>query len=393
MTNRDIRNNPWGLPHSSGCASETSRSHTRQAVILNSHQCKQPLGSDRWIENTAAAVAYATGGNFTIMTSFGINTYELVIYLGAVLGSRMLILVPSSNDLDSEMVRTLIRQFNLNPSQVAFHAVRAESPASKSWWLERDRVAISQSDLILPVCINPSGRLRQLVGEFAKPGAMVDDRFSIPYRKSPHRLYHRVDRSRIIVAKESPWHFVTHWTRSFNGPWPGQNLYDYYRMVTESGDSYSHSALNTLERILVDNEIRGTSEHIRGGYSVVSLTGSHPADAVDLMRWRARFMRWNFEPYGIAIDIDRALSTGIRPVIYGDSELFDTLPEAERPYYQNIGQKPANWENEREWRYHGDLRLSDLKSGAVKIIVRRESEIDKIRQLTSLEVIALTDEG
>ncbi len=392
MIDRNVRGNCGRTTDLDRVPSDAAFGQTKKALILNSHQSKQPIGSDSWVENTVAAVAYAAGCNFTIVTSFGINTYELVTYLGSTLGSRMIVLIPAANGVDSQIVWTLAHEFNLSPSKVVFHPVETNSLNSKGWWPERDRVAIGLSDLILPVSLSPSGKLDRLIREFKRPEAFVDRRFAVPYRKSARRIFRPIDASGVTVGKDAPWRFVTHWTRSFNGPWPNQSLQDYYRMVAASRDTYSHSALNTLKRIVRSKQIVGTSRHIRGGYSVVSFTDHHPADAIKLMRWRARFLRWNFEPYGIAIDIDYADFMRIMRVSYGAPGLYSELPESKRPYFQNTGRKQADWTKEHEWRYHGNLSLAEAGSDKVKIIVRKKSEVTEVQRLTSFEVIALTRE-
>ena len=372
--------------------SSIDRSGGTTALILNSRQGKQPLGSDRWVENTCAAAAYAIGKNYTLITSCGINTYDLVTYLGATFDARMIILVPPAEKGDLRTVMHVLDQFNLNASKVSFLTVEVDSKTPKGWWLVRDRTAISLSDLILPVSVNPTGNLAGMLKESQKSGATIDNRFSVQYERPRRRLYSPIDRSSLAITEDSPWPYITHWTRSFNGPWPDQKLYDYYRMVTGGGMSYSHNALNSLRNILQSGVIFGTNEHIRRGYNVVSFTDHHPADAIKLMKWRARFVRWNFEPYGIAIDRICAESLGVRPVIYGTVAEFAELSESNKPYYQSVGEKGGDWKPEHEWRFYGNLSLASIPSDRMKIIVRNESDISVVQDLTSSEVIALTDE-
>jgi hypothetical protein len=368
------------------------KSDTRTALILNSRQGKQPLGSERWVENTCAATAYAIGKNYTLITSFGINTYDLVAYLGAAYDARMILLVPSVEMGDMQTVMHVLDQFNLNASKVSFLPIETDTRTPKGWWLERDRTAIGLSDLILPVSVNPTGNLAEMIEDSKGSGATIDDRFSVRYERSSRRLYSPVYQSSLAITRDSPWPYITHWTRSFNGPWPGQKLHDYYRMVTCSEMSYSHSGPNSLKNILQCGVIFGTSQRIRQGYNVVSFTDHHPAEAIKLMKWRARFVRWNFEPYGVAIDRAYAEFLGIRPVIYGASSEFAGLPERDKPYFQNLGEKGGDWKPEQEWRFHGNLSLGSIPPDKMRIIVRKESEIFAVEGLTSSEIVALTNE-
>jgi hypothetical protein len=232
-----------------------------------------------------------------------------------------------------------------------------------------------------------------MIKECERSGVTVDDRFSIRYERPRRRLYSPVDQSSLAITRDIPWPYITHWTRSFNGPWPDQKLFDYYRMVTGSGENYSHSALNSLRNILQCGKIFGTSAHIRQGYNVVSFTDHHPADAIKLMKWRARFVRWNFEPYGIAIDRTYSESLDIRPVIYGTSSEFGDLSDCDKPYFQNAGEKGGDWRPENEWRYSGDLSLTGIPPDRMRIIVRKQSEIAAVESLTSSRIVALTNES
>lgn len=366
----------------------TGRPGGRTALILNSRQGKQPTGGDLWVENTSAAVAYAVGQNLTLVTSLGMNTYEFVTYLGSALGARMILLVPARSDFKNRIVE----QFNLDRTKVIFQEVESKRSTPKDWWLERDRRAMELADLILPISINPGGNLAKMIESVERSSITIDRRFAVPYSKWKDRLFNPVDESCLAIPGQTEWPYLTHWTHTFHGPWPNQRAYDYYRMVLNSREHYSHTALNSLRNILTCKKVFATSEHIRGGYEVVSFTDHHPTDAVRLMKWRARFVRWNFEPYGVAIDTEYAQSIGIRPVTYGSSKSYTALSENDKPYFQNEGEKAGDWKPEREWRLHGDLDLRKIPYDKMKVIVRRKSEIDQVQDLTSSEIIPLTDE-
>ncbi|MBU1318501.1 MAG: hypothetical protein KKG33_03275 [candidate division Zixibacteria bacterium] len=359
------------------------------ALILNSRQSKQPTGSDAWVVNTIAAANYAACEGFGLISSVGMNTYELVTYLASKLEVPLDLIVPSSM---SGSPNELLESFDLNNSITRISAVESSGKSSKDWWLDRDRTAIGNADLVLPVSVNPEGNLAMMIAGHARCDAVTDHTFSTPYTKSSRRLYNPPDKSSIVISKHESWDYLTHWTRSFDGPWPNQKSFDYYDEMIASAGSYSHRALNSLKNILQTSKIFGTGERIQGGYEVVSLTERHPADAVTLMKWRARFVRWNFEPYGIAIERNFAESIGIRPVIYATPNIFQNMRDCDKPYFQNKGEKSGNWEPEQEWRFHGDIDLSELPADKAKIIVRKGSEINEVRELTSCEVVALTNE-
>ncbi len=364
----------------------------KTALILNSRQSKQPVGSDQWVVNTIAATKYAVDNGYALICSYGMNTWELLTYLSSKLSANAVVLVPDTPETETEIIPHLMEQYRFDKGNIDFHRVHSTGKSKKSWWINRDETAIELSDLILPVSVNPSGNLWGMISEIEEFESLLDERFAITHKKSAVKRYAKIDASHLRMERSTSWNYITHWTRSFDGPWPGQDAYDYYDMQIAHTMEYSHSALNTLRHILRTGRICGSSNHIRGGFRVVSLTDHHPVDAVKLMKWRARFVRWNFEPYGIAIDREIAKTLGIRPVIYGMSSTYLELPADDRPFFQNVGEKAGDWEPEREWRHYGDIDLSLIPSDKIKIIVRRENEIAAVQELTASEIIALTDE-
>ncbi len=364
----------------------------KTALILNSRQTKQPIGADPWVRNTVAAVEHAIQSEFTILTSVGMNTYELVLYLASRSGARMIVLLPPASVSDNVTAAEIIRDFHLDPRRCSFVPITDAGKRPKDWWIERDSIAIRAADIILPVSVNPDGTLARLIRLHKKAEAAVDESFSSPYDLHRRGTYLPIDPSTISPIDGKTWNSLTHWTRSLSGPWPDETKYDFYRSVAESDEVYSHSALATLENILRSGVLCGSAQKIRGEFKVVPFTDLSPCEAVKLMRWRARFVRWNFEPYGIAVDRDCARSIGIRPVIYARPADHANLPDEDKPYFQNMGERGGDWKPEREWRYHGDVRLSAIPASKMKIIVRRPSEIDQIQHLTSSEVISLTTE-
>jgi hypothetical protein len=170
---------------------------------------------------------------------------------------------------------------------------------------------------------------------------------------------------------------------------PGETASSFYRDLLES-DEYPRSALRVLQRIVVEGCIRASQRFIRGGYAVVSLTAHDPVAATKLMRWRKRYVYYNFEPYGIAIGREAALASGIRPVVYGDEATFAELPETDRPFFQKAGSEIADWTPEAEWRHLGGLHLNKLPKDQVRVIVFRPEEVCVISGVSDLEVVSLT---
>src|SRR5690606_5335027 len=97
-----------------------------------------------------------------------------------------------------------------------------------------------------------------------------------------------------------------------------------------------------------------------------------------------------FEPYGIAIAPGAAEPLSCRPVIYGSDELYEQLPPSERPFFQKAGSSVADWTPEAEWRVIGELRLTDIPSEEIRVIVYRQEEIAAIESACAFRVDAMT---
>jgi hypothetical protein len=365
-----------------------------KCVLLNSRQSKRPCRRDAWVAGTAKAVESLVGQGFTFITSVGLNTWELVIHLVNTSGGRQIIILPSGTESESRQSSdSVITDFQLDRTRCAFCTLPAKSRAGlrdKSFWKERDLRAVGLADVIVPISLRNGGSLEQLVAASLETGKQVIDDFRTDYRAADDQVRYRL-RNAIInpVFHQDNWNYLTHWTRSSHSPYPTETHAACYHDILMS-DSYPRSAFNTLARIVTDRTILSSPRFIRGGYSTVSFTALNPIEAIGLMRWRRRYVYYSFEPYGVAIDTDFARAVGLRPVIYGDDDLFEQLRDDEKPFYQKSGSAVADWLPEAEWRHVGDLSLTQFPNDKVHLITYTESEAASLRQMTEYEVIPLT---
>jgi hypothetical protein len=346
-------------------------------VILNSSQSKTPCGRDGWIVSTTRAVNDLLDGGHTLITSIGLVTWELVVYLAAARNAPQVIVSPYVDDDNGKTIyETTIDEFGLDPEKTAmvFVAPELHFNKPKSTWVKRDRAAVSLAATMVPVSIRPDGKLRRLL-ESNRTGRSVISDYEVKHERSLVRppQYEK----EMISFDMKNWDFITHWTRTHHGPWPGQKKSDFYRSLIESENEYPNNAFNTIRRIAREGIIRASSKRLRAGVKAVAFTESGPADVLGKMRWLPKRVNWNFEPYGIAIERKAAEKMGIRPVIYGGDKDYDSLPRIDRPYFQSRGQRDVDWTSEKEWRHIGDLDFSNLKDEQILFWVwsRRELPI------------------
>ena len=369
-----------------GDSSLLSKSPT---VILNSRQSKTPAGSDPWVANTVQAVKSVIDNRSPIITSIGMNTWELVLWASGEYGGRAIILCPRKPDTSiEETIIEISVEYNLIPEEHAwvFIPVAEKSRSEKSWWLERDRLAVEIAENIFSVSIKGNGNLSELI-EIAEKidGKSIDNRCKVEYKSDSH------GKPKLVIPESCPvfenWYHLTHWTCRTYKPWPGESSADFYRAIANSDAEYPRSASQTLKRILSENRIRASGRRIRDGIQVVSFTSLEPVDALKLMKWRKRYVRPTFEPYGIAIFYRSAMQAGIRMVTYvknGEVQIdSDVAPELSQGY------GTGDWPKEQEWRSVGDVDLSKIPEEDVVVLVPSKEEAEEFRKLTRFRVMPL----
>ncbi|MCK4607551.1 MAG: hypothetical protein KAU35_09670, partial [candidate division Zixibacteria bacterium] len=183
--------------------------------------------------------------------------------------------------------------------------------------------------------------------------------------------------------------YLTHWTRAANSAWPTERLQDYYLAVAESGE-YPRSAAATLQNIVLTGTIAASPRNMPGGIPTVSFSSLPPRELTPLIRWRARYSHMSFEPYGIGIDKDVALSAGIRPVRYYTA-LDRCPPQGERWLRQSAGER-SDWRREKEYRFQGDFDLSRIARDKLLLFCRYRSEVPLIEKATGIKTVSFLSE-
>lgn len=358
------------------------------AVILNSSQSKTPCGNDYWIQNTCLAVKELVNSGHVIITSLGLLTWELAVHLVQDADGRQVIISPIFDDADgANIFQRTVDDFELDPSKVAMVFVKPDSSSRspKDNWLKRDEAALSLSQHIFPISIRQNGRLHKLLASTADT-KKIDDKFKIEYQKSIVKPpQYDIKQAR----NEFPdWDFITHWTRTHHGPWPGETSARFYRRLIKSGDEYPNNAFNTLLNMANERKIRASSNKIRNSHPVIGFSKASPMNILRLLRWCPRQVNWNFEPYGVAINRKAAEKLGIRPAIYGNDETYRRLSEFDKPYFQNRGGVKVDWSLEKEWRNVGDLILGDLSENEMAYIVWKQDEAARMQSVTQARVFS-----
>jgi hypothetical protein len=185
--------------------------------------------------------------------------------------------------------------------------------------------------------------------------------------------------------------YLTHCTRGRFGPWPGQSENEYLDDLLLNRPSADHGPLATLRRIIAQRRLMAASGVVRGDGPVVCFSAVPPGELAQLRRFRPHRCRWDFEPYGIALAMAPMLERGARPVIYGDERVWISLPEELRPFFQLRSTHTAqgnvwDWSVEQEWRYVGDVDLSEFDAQDVVVIVKCAEAAQQVFDICPWEV-------
>ena len=84
----------------SHCRQIDSLPPDRKCVILNSRQSKRPCNRDDWVTATARAVDGVIRQGLTVITSTGLNTWELTAHLVNIGRGQQIVVLPSMGTVE-----------------------------------------------------------------------------------------------------------------------------------------------------------------------------------------------------------------------------------------------------------------------------------------------------
>lgn len=323
----------------------------KRVAIALSHLPHRICGADFPIRQTERAVEQIARFGGVLVGSFGAVHWDLQLALAAKYAVPVeLILLPEVPEgfVESQFENLIISNL-----------IRAKSP------LERDQLVMNSVDQIYPIWCRLGGTMNRLLKDVVP--SIIDRSFECSDFK-----FHGNCKAELPDMADSlamiPENYLWHWTRTCDEPWPNETVGEYCSDLI-CHDSYFHTALNTLRRIIDSRMIIGSGKSIRAKEPVVSFTENHPSQMVDHFVWRMGRHRMNFEPYAIGFPREILESRGVVPVRYGEKGSWDSMEKADQ------------WISEQEWRFRGDFEFSDLLKQMV-VIVRDESELTGLSSFT-----------
>lgn len=366
----------------------------KRVAILNSRQSKTPAGADPWVLRTLDAVEWAKENGHDVISSVGQFTWDLVSWAAFRQGLHLdLVIPPLASDACEAIAGDLFGPGSYESDRIRW--IRLESSSSlerKTWWRTRDQAVIESADIAIPVSLRPGSGLSALI---TSRSSMLEvfGRFQTPYQPTAHHVRSLIDPARINPELERwPAGFLIHWTRLSHGPWPGESKAEYFRDFVGNispGAAYHRSAFATLSRILREGRIRASAWKTGQRTPMVAFTECSPLESIPLMRWRSRWSRWSFEPYGIALHRDWLAAQGARPVRYVAEREWMSLSAEEKPWSHRRGRAAEVWPPEREWRHSGNLRIDHAPPDAIRILARTPEDVANLAAPEQIPVTSI----
>lgn len=364
---------------------------SKNVALLNSRQGLYPSRNLIWVKNTIEAIKWVKENRYTLLSSVGMNSWELVTTLGALENIPMRLFIPNdTNQSFKKQVEYYREQFQLESKEVEYLPVSLlyEDVSREQLMKARDRKIIEHADLVIPVSLRKtSGWYKLLKSDIAYPH--INNNFVTPYNSKPPRQAYQISVDDLNPAlNKLNGNYLFHYTRQPSQPWPDELLFDYYYAISESS-TYPRSAFATLLRIVEMKKIIGSCKNIPDNFSVTAFTALNPNDMTKLIRWRKRYHQMSFEPYAIGFDKSLAVESDIVPVIYYDTSSKIEINEKRSWRYQSRG-KITDWSDEKEFRFLGDFNFSNVPADKMILITRFKNEAEQLQKKTGIRSLSFT---
>lgn len=175
--------------------------------------------------------------------------------------------------------------------------------------------------------------------------------------------------------------WLVHCTRASDVAWPGQTHRQYLDSLLLGDDRAAvGDAFAAVRRIVRGRRLIAAAAASAKTYRVVCFSAVSLANLVRRRCYRSHLHRWDYEPYGIAIQLRAAAAAGVKPVIYGDQIQRGELTPDDRYRFQARG-RTHDWTQEREWRWLGDLDLNRFSPCDVRVFVPTAEQAETLAPL------------
>lgn len=363
---------------------------SKNVAIFCSRQTMFISRNDLWVKNCGMAVKWIKKSGHVLLSSSGMSTWDLLTFLGQYYKVPMILYIPAYDMVDYKSRKEkIIKDFELDNNLVSFYPVFPDSEISdkKYFYKKRDDIISATAEILIPISHRIGGNVSNIISKHKKECKDINFDFQTKYnnkRKVPlYKFTHPNINSEVLGFDEN---YFIHWTRTFNKCWPGESRFKYYLDII-SHDNYPRTAFDTLDRIVNNKKILASPNHMPRNISTVSFSASAPADIIPMIRWRARFSQFSFEPYGIGFKKEIALKQNVQPVIYYHKHLPVKLSSDQIYLAQSIG-IITDWRHEKEWRHKTDFDFSKISKKDLILFCYTKAEATKLENKFGIRTIS-----
>lgn len=415
-TIRKLRNRsfaiPWTLPIR--VIGNPSLLRRRNILILNSRRRRTFSAEEAWWQHSYRLAGTVSRSLDVPLCSHGILHHDLLLRFFMNRRCPLILVRPPArgNPVDGNWAEIeLGSPFKHDVRNYLILQPVLPAPFSKQERFKtRDRLMVALSDTIYTVLLRRNSSLQPLLTEY-KSGRNINTIIATPSsgevkRRAKFELGRQMNRTPItgnqttdaeddlsFFYRPRTWdHLLFHYTRSFHGPWPEESMPQFLDSLLTGSSSLGRSAFASLVRILQQRQIRGSGHLIRGGQPVVCFTDCEPETIVARRRWLNHLARWNFEPYGLALQRSFLFTRGVQPVRYASSFVDSGLDQNRQWLYQKCRSGHQDWTGEQEWRLPGHLTFRDIALNKLLAIVPSDDEAQTLLQSFGCRVHVLRDD-
>ena len=370
---------------------------TQRMAVFNSRKSRQIDPEAEWLQDLREVLSDSASRGFGLAASRGTLTYDLVAAYAAAASLPLLFVMAEPIErlfMDQPHLSALESRMSSSTTMLSCRCASVSCPKVTSL-LCRDRLLALLADVYCVLQLRPGGNLERILdesrrlaprprwilpphrpkekGEIAQTRLFLPSPASQPALSIPH----------IVSIRSVDWPaYLTHYTRSCPGPWPGETADDYLQSLLQGLPLSGHTALDTLIRIFCDGRLRAGARLTRGSDATISWTSRPPHDLPALKRWNRALGRWTAEPYGIAVNRGLLRRLGTKPSIYADAACYERLKPRDRFRFQKHEPPRCLWKHEREWRLRGDLLLEGISPAEALVVVPDEEAARRLLDFT-----------
>ncbi len=218
---------------------------------------------------------------------------------------------------------------------------------------------------------------------------VYDPKIDANVPNGPDKIARPVASKFLWLTDIDPNRYVSHFTRRQKCGWLDEGEAKFLDSLLFGGSNPERGPLATLFRIVLQRQLISNNRLTRDSSRVVCFTNRALSEFEQLRSFRSHLARWDFEPYGIAIDRSVLIAAGGRPVEYGTEVDWLRMPAERRPFFQLGEPGKSSWEFEDEWRYVGDFDLGKIAADQVIVFVANEKDAREIALVSPWPILVL----